>query len=200
MAEHRGLFVTVDGPSGVGKTTVCALIKHKLESRDLQVVLTATPSSSKIGQLARYGTYDFHGIALTCLVAADRYHHERTTVRPSIEQGAVVVCDRYVPSSLVLDPLDGVERDFVLGVYQHIAVPDIAFVLIGDSSLCAARAASRGRYSRFQATDAEGNRQELAMFHEAFGVPAPRWLPRARAQYRSSHGRRSSGCPHQRHP
>jgi thymidylate kinase len=74
----------------VGKTTVCALIKHKLESRDLQVVLTTTPSSSKIAQLARHGTYDFHGAALTCLVAADRYQHERTTVRPSIEQGAVV--------------------------------------------------------------------------------------------------------------
>jgi hypothetical protein len=65
------------------------------------------------------------------------------------------------------DPLDGVERDFVLGIYQHIAVPDIAFVLLGDSSPCAARAASRGRHSRFQATDVEGNRQELAMFHEA---------------------------------
>ncbi len=162
-----GLFVTVDGPCGIGKTTVSLLLRDKLVARGIWAVLTTTPSRSRIGELARHGTYDFHGEALTCLVAADRYHHERVIVRPSVEQGAVVVCDRYVPGALVLDPLDGVEPDFVRDVYRRIAVPDIAFVLLGDPAVCAARAAARGRYSRFHATDDEDSRRELAMFKEA---------------------------------
>src|SRR2546421_1503235 len=101
MAREAGLFCTLDGPSGIGKTTVCSLLRDKLEARGLDVILTATPSSSEIGQVARRGTHEFRGPALTCLVAADRYHHERVIVRPAIAKGAIVICDRYVPTSLV---------------------------------------------------------------------------------------------------
>jgi dTMP kinase len=131
------------------------------------VVLTTTPSSSSLGELARYGTHEFFGAALTCLVAADRYHHDQTTVRDALERGSVIVCDRYVPSSLVLDCLDGVERDHVWSIYRCITVPDVAFILVGDPVLCATRARSRGRYSRFHANNDDANRRELAMYQEA---------------------------------
>jgi dTMP kinase len=101
------------------------------------------------------------------LVAADRYHHDENTVLPAIQQGATVVCDRYVPSSLVLDPLDGIEREYVWNIYQRITVPDIAFILLAEASLCADRARTRGRYSRFHATNHEGSSRELALFMEA---------------------------------
>jgi dTMP kinase len=167
MAPGGGLLVTFDGPSGVGKTTVSGLVRDRLAVAGVRVVLTTTPSSSSIGELARHGTSQFFGAALTCLVAADRYHHDRMTVSGALEGGLVVVCDRYVPSSLVLNFLDGVERDHVWSIYQCIRVPDVAFILVGDPVLCATRARSRGRYSRFHADNDDANRRELAMYKDA---------------------------------
>lgn len=167
MAPGGGLLVTLDGPSGVGKTTVSGLVRDRLAVAGVPVVLTTTPSSSSLGELARHGTSQFFGAALTCLVAADRYHHDRTTISGALEQGLVVVCDRYVPSSLVLDLLDGVERDHVWSIYRCIRVPDVAFILVGDPVLCATRARSRGRYSRFHADNEDANRRELAMYKDA---------------------------------
>lgn len=167
MAPGGGLLVTLDGPSGVGKTTVSGLVRDRLAVAGVPVVLTTTPSSSSLGELARHGTDQFFGVALTCLVAADRYHHDQIMVRDALERGSVVVCDRYVPSSLVLDLLDGVERDHVWSIYRRITVPDVAFILIGDPMLCASRALSRGQYSRFHADNDDANRRELAMYKEA---------------------------------
>ncbi|MGQ0774841.1 MAG: dTMP kinase [Pseudonocardiales bacterium] len=167
MAPGGGLLVTFDGPSGVGKTTVSRLIRNRLAVAGMPVVLTATPSSSSLGELARHSTHQFYGVALTCLVAADRYHHDQTTVRDALERGSVVVCDRYVPSSLVLDVLDGVERDHVWSIYRRITVPDLAFILLGDPVLCATRARSHGRYSRFHTDNDDANRHELAIYKEA---------------------------------
>ncbi|OLF11586.1 hypothetical protein BLA60_11610 [Actinophytocola xinjiangensis] len=167
-ATHgRGLFVTLDGPSGVGKTTVSTLLGEQLASQGVPTLVTATPSPSSIGELARHGTHEFHGPSLTCLVAADRYHQANIMISPAVEQGTTVVCDRFVPSSLVLDPLDGIERGFVWDIYRKILVPDIAIVLMGDASLCATRVANRGRFSRFHGSDYEDHRREREYFTEA---------------------------------
>ncbi|MBV9140517.1 MAG: winged helix DNA-binding domain-containing protein [Pseudonocardiales bacterium] len=56
MAPGGGLLVTFDGPSGVGKTTVSGLVRDRLAVAGVPVVLTATPSSSSLGELARHGT------------------------------------------------------------------------------------------------------------------------------------------------
>lgn len=94
MTPDDGLLVTLDGPSGVGKTTVSRLIRDRLAVADVPVVLTATPSPSSLGRLARHGTHAYFGAALTCLVAADRYHHDQATVHDALAHGSVVVCDR----------------------------------------------------------------------------------------------------------
>jgi dTMP kinase len=181
MVDGCGYFVSLDGPSGVGKTTVSALLVGKLRTLGINAVLTATPSKSAIGELARSSTFDFHGRALTCLVAADRHHHDEVTVRPGISKGVSIVCDRYVASSFVLDVRDGVPPEFLRSVYDGLTVPDVSFFLFGNPGVCMERAAARGQYSRFHYVDVDEAVAELRAFEvaadalSAIGYPVHRY-------------------------
>jgi dTMP kinase len=176
-----GVFITLDGPSGVGKTTMSALLGAFLGTCGLKVRVTTEPSHSPIGELARYGTHEYHGTALSLLVAADRYHHVETVIGPALERGEAVVCDRYLPSSLVMDQLDGVPLDFVWSTHRHLPWPDLAIFLTGDWRLCAARAAGRGNHSRFHLADQDAKRREAELFGQvadklaASGYPVCRY-------------------------
>lgn len=144
-----GFFVVLDGPSGVGKSTVAPLLAKFLATAGYPSWATTQPSAGPIGALARTGTREYRGLALACLVAADRYHHLETAIRPALRAGRVVVCDRYVPSSLVLQCLDGVSSEYVWGINAHADRPDLTVIMTGDEQQCRTRAAYRGRYSRF---------------------------------------------------
>lgn len=165
--SSRGILVTVDGPSGVGKSTVTALLAELLSSSAHHTLATAEPSPSPIGQLARHGTHDYHGLTLSLLVAADRYHHSATVVQPAIDRGVIVICDRSMVSALVLDRLDGVDADYIIGLYRHLPRPDLAFILTDDPAACRARAAARGVHSRFHETDLAGSIAENGLFSQA---------------------------------
>ncbi|MGH4012585.1 MAG: dTMP kinase [Pseudonocardiaceae bacterium] len=91
MSERPGFFVVIEGPNGVGKTTVTAMLHKQLASRGLQVFATTEPSDSRLGTLARQGTADYRGLVLACLVTADRYHHLQHDIRPALRAGAVVL-------------------------------------------------------------------------------------------------------------
>lgn len=102
-----GFFTAIDGPSGVGKTSVTELTSRQLSACGMPVLSTRQPSDSPLGLLARSLTHDLRGLPLTYLMAADRHHHYEQVIRPAVDAGRVVVCDRYVASALVLDQVDG---------------------------------------------------------------------------------------------
>ncbi|MFI1951459.1 hypothetical protein ACH437_06365 [Streptomyces xinghaiensis] len=76
LAEDAGLSVGVirklDGPGGVGKSTVTALLVQQLRGKGLPVYATREPSSSPLGELAHDGTEEYRGMSMACLIAADR--------------------------------------------------------------------------------------------------------------------------------
>lgn len=149
MNARQGFFVVIDGPSGVGKSTVTALLGAQLAQRGLAVLTTKEPSRSRLGELARTGTEQYGGLALACLVTADRYHHLEQEIRPALAAGRIVLCDRYVPSSLVLQQMDGVDASFLWQLNQHTDTPDLTIILVGRPARSRARAHRRGIYSRF---------------------------------------------------
>ncbi|WP_308042506.1 dTMP kinase [Micromonospora sp. PLK6-60] len=159
-----GVFVVVDGPSGVGKTTVAALLTRLLASEGWPVHPTKEPTNSELGRTARHGTDEYRGLALACLVTADRYHHLETEIRPALKAGKIVVCDRYLPTSLVLQRLDGVESDYIWRLNRYADRPDLTIILTGDPTRSRTRAAERGIHSRFHRGGPEAGRQERDLY------------------------------------
>lgn len=171
----NGRFVTIDGPGGVGKSVVTEAVVDLLQVPSIEVCQTREPSDTVLGNLARQGTDTYEGMAFACLIAADRYHHVETEIRPALARGATVVCDRYVASSLVLQTLDGVSRDVVWELNRHADLPDLAVILNARAAVIEKRLATRGPHSRYErqpgVTEREcGLFRETARFLRAAGV------------------------------
>ncbi|GGS84227.1 hypothetical protein GCM10010156_48520 [Planobispora rosea] len=147
-----GLFVTLDGPGGAGKSTLTRLLGERLAAAGHPVHITRQPSDGPLGTLARHQTATYSGTALACLVAADRYHHLDTEIGPALTTGAVVVCDRYVAASYVLQTRDGVPLDYLRHLNARATRPDLAVLVTADPRLLEERLTTRGAHSRFEHT------------------------------------------------
>jgi dTMP kinase len=146
-----GLLVAFDGPGGAGKSTTVQALAARLVADGLRVLATTQPSTGAIGRLARSGTHEFSGLALACLVAADRYHHLATQVRPALAEGQLVLCDRFTASSLVLQAgLDEIPERFVRELDRFVEPPDLQVVLTAPAEELRERLAVRGSHGRFE--------------------------------------------------
>lgn len=112
-----GLFITLEGGDGSGKSTQSALLAEWLRSAGRTVVLSREPGGSDLGLELRHIILHRRGFiaprAEALIYAADRAHNIATVVRPALESGAVVIQDRYIDSSVayqgagrVLDPAE----------------------------------------------------------------------------------------------
>lgn len=97
------MFVVFEGGDGAGKTSQMNQLAAKLHSEGHSVVVTCEPGGTQLGQLIRrlvlYGG-EVSEKAEALLYAADRAHHVETVIRPALELGATVLCDRYIGSSI----------------------------------------------------------------------------------------------------
>jgi dTMP kinase len=150
QATSKGIFVSVDGPGGVGKSTAVQLVAGQLARQGLVAYTTTEPTRTQLGELIRASTDTYHGMALACLVAGDRHHHLTSEIRPQMAAGAIVVSDRYIPSSLVLQRMDGLDWDTIWHLNNGADRPDAAMILNADATVIADRLAGRGGHSRFE--------------------------------------------------
>lgn len=151
-SDRRGLFVSIDGPSGAGKTTIVRHLAQMLVAHGEQVHVTAEPSSGPIGKLASELTETVTGHALACLYAADRYHHVAYEIRPLVASGHIVLSDRYVASGLVIQRFDNLDPEFLWHLNEEADIPDLAVILEADPCVIAARLEACGPHNRFQRT------------------------------------------------
>ncbi|WP_036507888.1 dTMP kinase [Nocardia aobensis] len=161
-----GKLITIDGAGGVGKSTTVASTVKYLRSIGLPAYATSQPSRTVLGAHIRGHTDTYTGIALACLVAGDRHHQQRDEIVPALDDEKLVVCDRYLPSSLVLQVLDGVPAERVWQLNAGIRVPDVAVVLRADPKVIADRLAARGAHNRFERRPDDSVARELELFDQ----------------------------------
>lgn len=170
-----GTLITLDGPGGVGKSTAVRLVVDTLVAAGLPVHATTQPSRAPLGELARHGTDTYRGMALACLCAADRHHQLDVEIRPALRAGRVVVCDRYVASSLVLQGLDGLSGDTVWQLNHGVYRPDLSVILNGDPLVIDARLRGRGGHSRFERAEDNSDMESGLYVHAVVDLQSRGW-------------------------
>lgn len=162
-----GEFIVIEGPNGVGKSTMSRLLAAHLQVHGVRNVhLTAEPSSSELGRLLRTAEVNLAGRALAFAVAADRYHHLTSEIVPQLEAGCWVVSDRYVQSSLVLQRIDGLELDEIWSYNRFMRPPSVSFYLTDTPGVIHERLAARSSRSRLERTGTPA--RELLLYEHAF--------------------------------
>lgn len=162
-----GKFVCVDGPNGSGKSSIIAELSTLLDKASLDFILTKEPTSSKLGKFIRREQDDFAGITLACLVAADRYDHLEKIIKPNLEEGKIVITDRYFPSSLVYQVLDGLDPNFIWELNRNIVMPDLFIYVAAQPKTIADRLLSRKITTRFENLDLD---REVSFYENVFQV------------------------------
>ncbi|MFC7582020.1 dTMP kinase [Schaalia naturae] len=132
-----GLFITFEGGDGSGKTTQIRRVGQWFTDRGRRVLLTREPGGTELGgeirRLVQHGPEDVDARTEALLYAADRAYHVSTVVRPALEDGAVVLSDRYIDSSVAYQ---GAARDLGTGEILKLSEwateglrPDLTFLL-----------------------------------------------------------------------
>lgn len=122
----RGIFITFEGGDGSGKTSQINLLKKYFEDKGKEVVISREPGGTQIGEKIRTIILDVNNsemsdITEALLYAAARAQHVHEVIQPALEMGKVVICDRYVDSSVVYQ---GYARN--LGIDKVTQINDIA--------------------------------------------------------------------------
>lgn len=146
-----GLLVAIDGPNGVGKSTLINHLSQVLQNASIVVYVTREPTASELGDFTRQiAEKTLKGNSLACLVAADRYYHLEHDVIPHLVNNDVVIIDRYILSSLILQRMDNVDVMFILSINDKIILPDIQFAITAHSETIQTRLDKRELLTRFE--------------------------------------------------
>ena len=129
----RGAFIVFEGIDGSGKSTHIKLLSRELRDQGCDVLETSEPSRGRIGSFIR-DYVERRGRRLpaeveTLLFAADRFEHLKKTIEPALEQGHIVVSDRYLHSSLAYQGAEGVSVEWVREVNCFAPKPDLCILL-----------------------------------------------------------------------
>lgn len=149
------MFVTFEGADGSGKSTQAELLRATLAAGGRDVVLTREPGGTELGEAVRALVLDgptMGAWAEAALFAASRAEHVEEVIRPALERGADVICDRYVDSSLAYQGIArGLGVEAVLELNLAVTgglLPDVTFLLLLDPDVATGRQVEPDRLER----------------------------------------------------
>ncbi len=144
----KGLFITIEGNDGSGKSTVINALKEALDKLNIDVIYSREPGGSRIAEKIRDVILDVDNVGMdkrteALLYAASRREHLVDTVIPAIEQGKIVICDRFIDSSLTYQGVArgiGVDEVLNMNLFATLGfMPDLTIYLLCEPTLGLAR-------------------------------------------------------------
>ena len=163
----RGIFITFEGGDGSGKTSQINLLRQYFIEKGKEVIITREPGGTQISETIRNIILDINNKEMSdlteaLLYAAARAQHVQEIIQPAIEAGKVIICDRFVDSSVVYQGYArniGIEK---ITEINHIATngltPDKTFYLDLEASIGLSRKKNQ--------TDLDRLEVEKLEFHE----------------------------------
>jgi len=128
-----GRFICIEGIDGSGKTTQARLLVKSLKQRGFDVVYTTEPSPGEVGKfIRRYILQREKRVPIVVealLFAVDRVDHVESRVKPALKKGRIVVCDRYVYSSLAYQGAAGLDRAWIERINRLALTPDLSIFI-----------------------------------------------------------------------
>lgn len=137
----KGLFITLEGADGCGKTTQLNLLKEYLTSRGYEIVVTREPGGKGLGEKLREILLNYDGeVSDRCeafLYLADRAQNIDTIIKPAINSGKIVLCDRHTDSSVAYQGYGREQNIDNINMLNELAVngvhPDLTIVFDIDT-------------------------------------------------------------------
>ena len=178
-----GLFITFEGGEGCGKTTQSKLLLKRLEQQNVPVVLTHEPGGTALGNelrktLKRKRDSSISPQAELFLVAASRAQLVAELIRPALEEGKVVICDRFTHSTMVYQGygrgLDFTAIKMVNNMATGYLNPD--FIILLDISPEQGLARKRSLKDRFELEDLSFHRRVREGYLKMAAAEPDRWL------------------------
>lgn len=142
---NKGLFISLDGPEGRGKSTQAALLADRLREDYVGVILTREPGGTTLGrnlreltlrEFSRHAEEPLSNAAELLLMMADRAQHVQELIRPALEEGQIVISDRYVESTIAYQGWGrGWELESLWKLHEIATgnlFPDLTFLMEGE--------------------------------------------------------------------
>lgn len=147
--SYSGRFIVFDGLDGSGQSTQAKILVEYLNAQSTKHLLghtgayyTKEPTSSLIGGLIRGQlTHEWKSSAecLQLLFAADRAHHLEKDIIPLLERGVIVVCDRYLFSTIAFGFREIKDKGWLKEINKNFLLPDLTFFLRVSPKICMER-------------------------------------------------------------
>lgn len=137
----RSIFIALEGCDGAGKSMQAEKIAKYLSEVGFDVFLTREPSDSCIGRLIRKELkkkYKIPPEKLQLLFVTDRLEHLVNEIEPKLKEGKIVICDRYILSSLAYGSLY-VDLPFLKRINSYFRWPDVTIILDVPAEECIKR-------------------------------------------------------------
>ncbi len=173
--SSRGLFITVEGGEGVGKSTNMAFIQQQLTARGVELVVTREPGGTSLGEEVRtlllaVRDGDISPMAELLLVFAARAQHIQEVIEPALAAGKWVLCDRFTDATYAYQCGGrGLGRETVATLEQLVQgtlLPDCTLLLDAPVDTGMNRVQGRGELDRFEREQRDFFERVRATYHE----------------------------------